>query len=186
MHWWSQLWWCQNEGWNSFLFIWLYKTKSSVIGSSLTRVSKPMTHFKNATLQFVLVLAQPFSFWDQSDLNQLHSRHNWGGTFYNRAPQWWCHKTHKTKWSNREMVSIVPPTSIPPIGNFRNTWNKGCVSWRLTPAWRFDNHVNLSWTRWLLAIYLRSDLKMLISIKVDNARLHIPAKSYTSSLADLC
>jgi hypothetical protein len=70
------------------------------------------------------------------------------------------------------------------IGNFRNTWNKGCVSWRLTLAWRFDNHVNLSWTRWLLAIYLHSDLKMLISIKVDKARLHIPASSYTSSLAD--
>jgi hypothetical protein len=45
----------------------LYKTKSYVIGSSLTSVSKPMTNFQNAALSTcVLALAQPIGFWDQS------------------------------------------------------------------------------------------------------------------------
>ena len=42
-----------------------------------------------------------------------HVAHN-----LDKAPQWTCHNTHKTKQSNREMVPIVFPPFLLPIGDF--------------------------------------------------------------------
>jgi hypothetical protein len=42
------------------------------------------------------------------------------------------HNTHKTYGSIREIVPIIFPPVIFPIGDFRNTSNKGWVSCRLT------------------------------------------------------